>query len=392
MVAVLQLIAFFAPALFGEAALRPVIGWLSLLCIPRALISVHTALFRRTLDLRVFAIRTVVGSVVGGVIGLLLALDGWGVWALVVSQFIQSIVIVVIMWASSDWRPRAVFSKSSFLNLFQFSKHFMLASIITTCIDDFGNIVVGLELDIVSVAYYSIALRILRAVITLSMTPLQLVMMPALTRVAQDRRKFGAAYSDMVLITSTAWLPAVLGLGLAAPELVPAVFGTHWEGAVDVVQAMCFAAFTMPLWAFAGQALSALGRPDAFARVAFWQLGLYSVVLPISAHFGVVAAGWAWSALSAMMVPVAMVKLRALAGLDIGAIMARQIRLTLCGAALVATVLLAKPLLPIGLVPTILEIALGAAVYAVVLNTVLWRGHVTRIIVLVRGSIPALSS
>jgi hypothetical protein len=72
--------------------------------------------------------------------------------------------------------------------------------------------------------------------------------------------------------------------------------------------------------------------------------------------------------------------------------MARQLRLTLCGAALVATVLLAKPLLPVGLGPTILEIALGAAVYAAMLNMVLWPGHLTRIIVLVRGSIPALSS
>jgi O-antigen/teichoic acid export membrane protein len=392
MVVILQILALFAPVLFGEPILRPVIASLSLLCIPRALVSVHSALFRRSLDLRVFAIRTIVGSVVGNMVGLGLALAGFGIWALVISQFVQSILIVIIMWTSTEWRPRAVFSKPAFSDLFQFSKHFMFASIISSCIDDFGNIIIGLELDIVSVAYYSIALRILRSIITLSMTPLQLVMMPALSRVAQDCRKFGATYSDMVLMTSTIWLPIVLGLGLAAPDLVPAAFGPQWVGAVKVVQAMSFAAFTMPLWAFSGQALSALGRPDAFARVALWQVGLYIAVLPITAYFGVVAAGWAWSALSAMMVPVAMVRLHKLSGLDVGALMASQLRLALAGGALMATMLIARALLPPGIGPMVLELALGAAVYAIILDKLLIPGHLTRIVMLARGSIPALSS
>ncbi len=95
MVAVLQVVALCAPVLFAEPMLRPVIAWLSLLCIPRALVSVHSALFRRTLDIRVLAIRTILGSVVGGVVGLALVFCGWGIWALVVSQFVQSFLIVL---------------------------------------------------------------------------------------------------------------------------------------------------------------------------------------------------------------------------------------------------------------------------------------------------------
>jgi len=164
-------------------------------------------------------------------------------------------------------------------------------------LDDLGNILIGLSLDVTAVGYYSLALRVMRAVITLTMTPVALVMLPALSRIAHDRKQFGAAYIDMVAITSTVWLPAVAGLGLVAPDLLPDVFGAHWTAAVPIVQAMCFASLTMPLWTFSGQALSALGRPDAFARIAFWQLGLYCLVLPVASHFGIVAVGWAWSAL-----------------------------------------------------------------------------------------------
>lgn len=388
MVAILQVVAICGPALFADPLIRPVVAWLSLLCIPRALVSVHSALFRRKLDIRVLAIRTILGSVVGGLVGLALVFCGWGVWALVVSQFVQSFLIVFIMWRSSDWRPRLLFSKPAFQSLLHFSKHFMAASIITSCIDDFGSILIGLGLDIASVGYFSVALKVIRSLIILTMTPVQVVMMPALSRIANDRKKFGLAYADMVLMTSTVWLPAVAGLGIMAPELLPAVFGAHWAGAIPVVQAMCFASLTMPLWAFSGQALSALGRPDAFARIAFWQLGLYCVMFPLASHFSIVAVGWAWSALSLMMVPIALAMLHRLAGLDIGALLMKNARIALCGGALVAAVMLVKTALPPGLWSMAAEVATGAIVYAVALDKFLLPGHLTRMAKLARGSIP----
>jgi len=391
MILVLQIIALLAPVLFGEPLLRPVIASVAFLCIPRALISVHNALFRRTLDLRVFAIRTIVGYMVGGVVGVTLALFGLGVWALVISQFVQSALIVLIMWRSSDWRPKLLFSGPAFRELLRFSKHFMTASVISSSIDDFGSVLIGLGLDITAVGYYALALKVMRAAIAVIMTPLALVMLPTLSRIAHNRPQFGAAYSSMVLTTSMIWLPVIAGLGLVAPDLLPKVFGTHWTPAVPVIQAMCFASLSMPLWTFSGQALSALGRPDAFARIAYWQLGLYCVVFPLASHFGIVAVGWAWSALSAVMVPIALMILHRLSGLDIAALLMRNAKIVLCGGALVASFLLFKAGLPVAPWSIAVASTAGAVVYAAVLNTLL-PGHLTRIIMLARGAMPARGS
>ena len=392
MIAVLQGIAILGPTLFAEPMFRPVTACLSLLCIPRALVSVHSALARRNLDLRVFAIRTILGYVVGGLVGLALAVDGWGVWALVVSTFVQTTVIVLVMWRASEWRPRWVFSVPAFRELLHFSKHFMAASIITSCIDDFGSILIGLSLDVSAVGYYALALRVIRAIIIMTMTPLQLVMMPVLARIADNRAKFGAAYIDMVVIVSTVWMPAVAGLGLIAPDLMPMVFGSQWGSAVPVLQAMCFACLTTPLWAFAGQALSALGRPDAFAKVAFRQLGLYCLAFPVAAHFGIVAVGIAWSVLSAVMVPVTLVTLRQSFGLDVQALMLKTARIALSGAVMVCAVLLAKFVIPVGPWAIAGEVAAGSIVYAAVLENLFLPGHLARLIMIVRGAIPAFSS
>ena len=388
----LQIIAVFGPALFNEPMIRPVIAWLSLLCLPRALISVHSALFRRQLDLRIFAIRTLLGYLIGGTVGVVLAVAGWGVWALVVSQLVQAVVVVVVMWRSSDWRPQLLFSTSAFMELLHFSKHFMAASVIRSCIDDFGSVLIGLSLDVTAVGYYALALRVIRVAITVTMTPLQLVMMPVLSRIAHDRAKFGAAYTDMVVMASTVWVPAVAGLGLLAPDLVPMVFGGHWDSAILILQAMCFASVTMPLWAFSGQALSAIGRPDAFAQLAYWQLGLYCLVFPAASHFGVFAVGWAWSALSAIMVPVALVIMRRSFGLDVLTLLVKTARIALAGAVMVGALLLARTVLPTGYWMIAGEVLAGCVIYAAVLESFFLPGHLARILVLVRGSMPALGS
>jgi len=392
MILFLQVVALLGPTLFNDPMIRPVIAWLSLLCIPRALISVHSALLRRKLDLRIFAIRTILGYLIGGVVGLALAVNGWGVWSLVVSQFVQAIVIVVVMWRASDWRPHLLFSKPAFVELLHFSKHFMAASVIRSCIDDFGSVLIGLSLDVTAVGYYALALRVIRAVITVTMTPLQLVMMPVLSRIAGNRERFGAAYTDMIVMASTVWVPAVAGLGLLAPDLVPMVFGAHWENAISLLQAMCFASVIMPLWAFSGQALSAIGRPDAFARLAYWQLGLYCLVFPTAAHFGVNAVGWAWSALSGIMVPVALFTVRRSFGLDIGTLLMKTARLVLAGAVMTVALLLIRTVLPTGAWAIAGEVVGGGLIYAAVLESFFLPGHLARIVVLVRGSILAHGS
>ena len=344
------------------------------------------------LDLRVFAVRTILGYAAGGVAGVALAVLGLGVWALVVSQFLQSAVVVLVMWRSSDWRPKLLFSTPAFREMLHFSKHVMAASVIRSSIDDLGNVLVGLNLDVTAIGYYSLALRVVRAAITLTMTPLALVMTPALSRIAHNRQEFGAAYASMVLTASTVWLPVVAVLRLVAPDLLPNVFGAHWRGAMPVIRAMCFAGLTVPLWAFSGQALSALGRPDAFARIAFWQLGLYYVVFPAASQFGIVAVGWAWFGLSAVMVPIALVNLRRLCGLNVSGLLTQSARIALCGMVLVAVFLLAQATRPPGLFWSASAAVAGTVAYAAVLNTLLLPDHLTRILRRTRGAVPARGS
>ena len=249
---------------FDAPELGPVPQAMSSLCLLRAMISVHSALCRRELQVAVFAVRAIGGYVAGGVVGILMALQGWGVWSLVASQIVQAVTVMIVMWVTVRWVPRLRFSYASFRELAAFSRHLIAASVLMSVADKVDTLVIGLVLDATAVGYYSLAFKVLQAIGLLTMGPITPLMMPVLARLTKDLDAFRDQYVRLVTLCLVVWLPLAATLGVLAPVVVPAAFGPQWLGAVPVLQAMCLGCVTVPLCAFTGQRFRPLdGRSNS---------------------------------------------------------------------------------------------------------------------------------
>jgi PST family polysaccharide transporter len=375
---------------FGAPELSPVMRGMSVLCVLRALVSVHSALCRRELKMSLFAMRAISGYVLGGAVGIGLAVTGWGVWSLVLVQISQAVVIMVVMWTTIQWRPRFLFSVASFRDMARFTQHFIPASILNSVKDKVDNVLIGLFLDVTAVGYYALGLKVIQVVGLLAMAPLQAVMMPVLARIADQRQAFAHGYTRLVTASAAAWMPAAVALAVVAPKLVPLAFGGQWVGAVPVLQAMCFAGATVPLWFFTGQALGALGRPDLYVVVTVAQLVLASVAFVVATQSGIVAVGWAWAGVSIACVPLHLTVLRRGSGVGFGTLLANVGRITLCGLAMAIAMLIARRAIGgASLWGMFVELAIGGAVYLALLETVLLPGYVSSMTKLAGDLIPA---
>src|SRR5262249_45653332 len=99
-------------AMDGSATLADVMLAVSASLVLDALGDVHQAKLRREFGYRTLAVRTVLASVVGGVVGVVLALAGFGVWALVANRIVLSAVQTLVVLLTVSWRPRLVFSRT----------------------------------------------------------------------------------------------------------------------------------------------------------------------------------------------------------------------------------------------------------------------------------------
>lgn len=361
-------------ALFGEAQVGPLLEALAVLCPLRALVSVHEALCRREMRMAVFAVRAFATYALGGAIGIVLALKGWGVWSLVICQLAQAAIIVLVTWASVRWVPRLRFSRRAFMETAAFGRNFMAAGLLASAAEKIDSIVIGLVLDATAVGYYNLAFKVLQAVQFVTLAPLAQIMMPVLSRLAFDLAAFRTEHVRLVTAALAAYLPAIAGVGVLAPVLVPIAFGPQWAGAVPVVQAMCLACFTLPLWFLTGQTLAALGQPERYAHLAAIHVVLATMVFATAAHFGIVAVGLAFAAVSALVVPLHLRELRRATGLGFGLLGWNAVRIGIAGICMVAVVLAAERWLGVG---PFVAAGIGAIAYLAMLELALLRGYVS---------------
>src|SRR5690606_20721075 len=83
-----------------------VLQLLSPICMLQALSAVHEAWLRRSFGFKWLAARTVAASTFGGVVSVALALYGFGIYAMVGQRLIIALVLVMMVWWSSPWRPK----------------------------------------------------------------------------------------------------------------------------------------------------------------------------------------------------------------------------------------------------------------------------------------------
>ena len=81
------------------------------------------------------------GAVVGsGIVGIILAYKGFGVWALVFQQLVKDFLICVILWFTVKWRPKLLFSFTRVKKLFSFGWKLLLSGLLDTVFRNLYNL------------------------------------------------------------------------------------------------------------------------------------------------------------------------------------------------------------------------------------------------------------
>ena len=123
--ALLYLVLFFTAPLvasfYKEPALTNIMRVLSLNVIIGAIPAVHNAILSRELDFKKSFYRNISNVLTQGVVGISLALLGWGAWAMVYSKLSGALIGAVVLCLSVKWVPKRKFSGQRVARLFSYS-------------------------------------------------------------------------------------------------------------------------------------------------------------------------------------------------------------------------------------------------------------------------------
>jgi PST family polysaccharide transporter len=265
-VVVLTLVAPWVGRYFKNATAAPVLMVVAWNFLINAVSSVSFSLTSRALRFRLIAQIEAFAAVVNGVVAIVLALRGLGVWAIAWAGIAQSLARAVLLLALGGWRPALGWDGAALRELVGFGAGLTLKRLINYAAANVDYVVIGRRLGAADLGFYTRAYNLM----TLPLTQLSRVMMqvlfPAFARIQDDNPRLIAGYSKVVMATALASFPFLVGLFLVAAPFVHVVYGATWMPAVLPLQIMCVAGMMKSVSTFIGSIVDAKGYVGSEVR------------------------------------------------------------------------------------------------------------------------------
>jgi O-antigen/teichoic acid export membrane protein len=310
-----------AAAVFRIDELDLVLKVMAAYLVLRGLSVVPEAILIKELRFRAIAVRSVLSTVGGAVVGIVLAITGAGVWALVLQSLTQALIALIAMWIAIGVRPTFKPNRQVVKRLSRLGYKLLGIELATVVLHYGDNLVVGVLLGPEALGYYVIAFR-LYSVLQESFTGvLDALSLPVFARLKEDLGKTNQALIRASKLSLVGAIPLFASAFILSPTLLPVLFGQQWQLSASLFQWFCIAGIATSVNFFNRSVLYAAGRQDlemlvvTFAAVMTLGGGL------IGAQFGLTAVAAAIAIRSLLSWPVRLLTLRRATGVEISTLL-----------------------------------------------------------------------
>jgi len=291
-------------SLFGQEELEEILSILSCVFLISSIATIKTGLLERNLQFDRLTLATVTSMTVYGVIAVLLALFGLGVWSVVWAILAREITKAITVWFAVDWRPKVRFALHKTYGLIIFGVNVMGGRLVQFLRSNIDYIIIGLLMGTVSFGYYSLAYNLISMPASRLSLLVSQVAFPSFSKLQKDDAKLRNAYLKMTHYLSILIFPALVGLAITAPWLIPTVFGEEWQPAVILVQLMCVAG---ALKGVATPVIAVINSKGYPAISFFWNLLVLSIatlLMLFLARYGVIGIALATTIVTLINFPL----------------------------------------------------------------------------------------
>ena len=277
---------------YKEPALTIVTRWVGLSLILNGLSVVQRAKLTVRVDFRTQAKASLVAVIVSGLIGVLLAYQGYGVWALVFQTLSSSFLNTLLLWTFAKWLPLWCFSWVSFKSLFSFGSKLLLSGLLHTIYINLYSLVIGRRYSAMDVGFYNRSYQLagfpsinIVGIITRAIYPLQCEMQ-------DDDERLNASFIQYLRMSCYIIFPLMTALGVLAEPLVRLLLTDKWLPSAELLSILCFAYMWYPVMVINNQILNVKGRSDYFLRAEILKKVVAIGILCATLPFGVRVLCW----------------------------------------------------------------------------------------------------
>jgi O-antigen/teichoic acid export membrane protein len=283
------LICALAPAigsLFGDDEIKFIMWALSPMPVLSALSAVPVAVLRRSLHYKELAVRSILGLVIGGVIGIIAGLAGAGVWALTLQVLTQRFAEFVIVWIAAPVRMTFGWSRSHFRELSPVALNVLVARTMSVANGILPRIILGYTLGATELGLFTLANRFLEVIVQTAIVPRTSVGRIELRDSKYGSAEFERTFAMMTQSVSLLAFPILLGAAALTPDLFRLWLGESWQPGIVPAQLLLLSGLPLVLFYCIDSALLAANMSSTFKWLSTIQTVSIAVVVLGASFFG----------------------------------------------------------------------------------------------------------
>lgn len=223
---------------------------------------VQQAQIKRELDFKRKTKITITATLLSGIIGILSAYRGLGVWSLVLKNLSGACILTIGLWNNSEWKPKLQFSKESFLAMFSFGAWILSANIVRTIFENIYRLTIGKLFSAVELGFYTNAKSFQLMASNHLIQAITFVAFPVFAQLQDEKTRLQQAMRKFLTHTMLFVMPMMITLAAIAKPFVNLLLTEKWAPMIPYLQLLCIVGLLYPIQLVNLQVLLAQGKSN----------------------------------------------------------------------------------------------------------------------------------
>lgn len=284
-----------ASLFFGQTAIEPAMKWVSLLLLTSGLFKMHEIWLIKNQSFKTLALRSMISILVGGAVGIAMAIQGYGLMALIAQQLITSLFSTIWLWIGTPWRPSLSIDSQQVKPLLKYTGHVSLSKLAGFANGQCEVFFSAYYLGAAATGVYNAGKRLITAAMVIINGGINNVAFPMLADSADDPEKLRESFLKGISLISFLTAPIYAGMAILSDDLTLFLLGDKWLSASPVLAVMCVFGFVASLDSAAASIIYIKNKPqwqfvitvinaviNIVSLLAFARYGLMALVLTMS--------------------------------------------------------------------------------------------------------------
>ena len=285
---ILYLFAPYIADFYDTPQLKLLTRVIGLNLILMALCLIQKTIYRIELDFKTTAIISLISMLLSGIVGIVLAYRGFGVWALVFQTLSNNLLLTIILWGASKWRPVLVFSKKSFYNLFSFGSKLLVSQLLHTIFLNLYSLVIGKFYKPSDVGYYNRAYTIAQYPPINLMTIITNVLYPVQCNHQDDNEWLEQTFPLFIRLSCFIVFPIMVLLAVIAKPLVLIILSDKWLSSAPLISILALAYMWVAVGTLNNSLINSKGRSDIYLKAEIIKKVIAVLILIVTLQLGLI--------------------------------------------------------------------------------------------------------